>query len=62
MIPEKRASEEELKLMEHLGITQEVKSVYLFQGYKYERLSDAIRYAKRSNLASELTPDLPSSG
>ena len=40
-----RASEEEMKLMTQHGITQEKKSVYFYQGYKYDKLSDAIKYA-----------------
>ena len=40
-----RASEEELTLMTQYGITEEKKSVYFYQGYKYDKLSDAIKYA-----------------
>ena len=34
------------KLMEQLGITAESKTIFHFDGYRYERLSDAINYAK----------------
>jgi len=34
------------KLMEQFGITAESKTIYHFEGYRYERLSDAINYAR----------------
>ena len=46
---DKKASEEELKLMTQYGITHEKKSVYFYQGHKYDRLSDAIGYARKSS-------------
>jgi len=42
---DKQSSEEEQKLMVQYGITHEKKSVYFYQGHKYDKLSDAIRYA-----------------
>ena len=33
-------------LMEKFGITAEVKTIFHFDGQKYERLSDAVNYAK----------------
>ena len=39
-------TEEEVKLMERYGITCEQKTVYYYKGYKYERLDDALKYAK----------------
>ena len=47
---DKQATEEENKLMAQFGITQENKSVYFYQGHRYEKLGDAISYA-RLNLA-----------
>jgi len=60
MIQDEPASEETLKLMKQFGITHEEKSLYFFQGHKYDKLSDAINYARVSS-ASEPGPDLPSS-
>lgn len=34
------------KLMEQFGITAESKTIFHFDGHRYERLSDAINYAK----------------
>ena len=41
-------TDEDTKLMETYGITVETKMVYHFDGYKYDRLSDAVKYAKVS--------------
>ncbi len=46
MTPDEQSSEEEQKLMAEYGITHEKKSVYLYRGHKYDKLSDAIRYAR----------------
>jgi hypothetical protein len=54
-----QATEEELKSMAHYGITHEVKSVYLYEGHKYDKLSDALRYA-RINSTRETTGETPS--
>lgn len=40
-------TEEEKALTERYGIAVEHKSVFLYKGYKYERLEDALNYAKR---------------
>ena len=37
---------EELALMNQFGVTAEQKTIYHFEGRRYERLSDAINYAK----------------
>jgi hypothetical protein len=37
---------EEEKLMEQYGITCERKTMYWYKGYKYEKLTDALNYAK----------------
>lgn len=59
MIKDEPASEETLILMNQFGITHEEKSLYFFQGHKYEKLRDAIEYARVSS-ASESGPDLSS--
>ena len=46
MTEDKQPSEKEQKLMAEYGITREIKSVYLYREHKYDRLSDAIRYAR----------------
>jgi hypothetical protein len=48
MTQDKQSSEEEQKSMAEYGITHEKKSVYFYQGHKYDKLSDAIRYARDS--------------
>ena len=35
------------KLMEEFGITAEAKTIFHFDGHRYERLSDAVNYAKK---------------
>lgn len=37
---------DEKKLMEEFGITAESKTIFHFDGHRYERLSDAVNYAK----------------
>ena len=37
---------DEKKLMEEYGITAESKTIFHFDGHRYERLSDAVNYAK----------------
>lgn len=39
-------TEEEKELMKHYGITLEQRSVYIYKGYKYAHLKDAVNYAK----------------
>ena len=46
MTQDEQSAEKARELMAEYGITQEEKSVYRYQGHKYDRLSDAIRYAK----------------
>lgn len=43
---------EEKKLMKELNIRFEQRTVYYFyyKGYRYEKLSDALDYAKRTGL------------
>ncbi len=49
-------TDQELKEMERLGITCETKTIFHFQGSRYERLSDAIAYAKIT-LEAQPKPD-----
>ncbi len=57
MIHVKPVSEEELELMKIYGITEEQKPQYVFQGYKYDRHTDAIKFAKKNMSAeSETSP------
>ena len=39
-------SEDDQQLMVEYGITAETRIVFHFQGYRYERLDDAINYAR----------------
>lgn len=39
-------TEEEKKMMDQYGITSQQKTVYLYNGHKYDNLKDAISYAK----------------
>lgn len=48
-------SEEETLLMAKFGISAEAKTVYHYQGQKYDRLKDAVNYAEK--VASELSTD-----
>lgn len=37
---------EDQALLDRYGITTEQKTVYLYRGYRYDHLKDAINYAK----------------
>ncbi|NKC01947.1 MAG: hypothetical protein GKR90_26075 [Pseudomonadales bacterium] len=39
-------TDEETRLMDEHGITCETKTVYHFRTHKYDRLQDALNYAK----------------
>ena len=41
-------TEDDKIAIERFGITYEEKTIFTFQGYKYERLADAIKYAENS--------------
>lgn len=43
---EERTTEADQAAMDKHGITQELKSVYCYEGYKYDRLKDALKYAR----------------
>lgn len=38
---------EEKQLMDQFEITYETKTIFNFRGYRYERLNDALTYAKK---------------
>lgn len=39
-------NEQDEKLMSQYGITADTKVLFHFDGYRYERLADAVNYAK----------------
>ena len=41
-------NEHEEKLMAQYGITAETKPLFHYEGYRYERLADAVKYAQQS--------------
>lgn len=50
---------EEDNILEKYGITREISSTFHFAGYKYQRLEDAVRYAKdNQQLLSEKAEEL----
>jgi len=55
-----QSSEEAQKLMAEYGISHEKKSVYFYQGHKYDRLSDALRYARDGLDRIPITVSTPS--
>ena len=59
MNQDNQVTEEERKLMAQYSITHENKSVYFFKGYKYDRLSDAITYAKKSSSGEPAAESAP---
>lgn len=44
----KEISQEDKDLMAHYNIKMETRTVFYSQGYKYDNLRDAVRYAKLS--------------
>ena len=60
MNQDKQTSEEEQKSMAEYGITHEKKSVYFYQGHKYDKLSDATRYARASLARTPTTASVSS--
>lgn len=40
-------TDQDAALMARHGITAEAKTIYLYAGYRYERLADAVRYAEK---------------
>jgi len=39
-------TKDDKQMMDAHGITYESKSVYHYEGFRYERLADAVRYAE----------------
>ncbi|MEZ5558200.1 MAG: hypothetical protein R3E86_06585 [Pseudomonadales bacterium] len=54
-------TQDEQTQMDRLGISMEHKAIYRFQGYRYERLADAISYAEKhaQNNAGRPAPGAP---
>lgn len=53
-------TDEEKEQMAHYGVTAVQETVYLFSGYKYRDLNDALNYAKllaRLNKEKEAEPN-----
>lgn len=53
-------NEEDARLMQTLGITATVTVVYEYSGFKYQKLEDAVRYARIAiarNNAADSTAD-----
>jgi len=49
---------EDKQLMARYGITWETRTIFRFQGHQYDRLLDALRYAKKQRtLDIPPTPD-----
>ena len=46
-------SEQDEVLMAEHGITSSSKTVYYYKGYRYDRLSDALSYAKSDTRRSQ---------
>ena len=40
-------TDDEKQAMARYGITHEIKNLFHFRGYRYDRLEDAISYAKK---------------
>ena len=41
-------TEEDKRTMDKYGVTCETKTIYHFEGHRYDRLSDAVDYAKKT--------------
>ena len=52
-------TDDDTRLMNEHGITCETKMVFRFQGYRYERLTDAVNYAKKQLSEPNKTPADP---
>jgi hypothetical protein len=46
-------SEQDKTLMAEYGITSSLKTVYFYKEYRYDRLSDALNYAKSDAKCTE---------
>jgi len=47
-------TDEDKRVMEEFGITSETKMVFHFEGHRYDRLSDAVNYAKSPHRVRQL--------
>jgi hypothetical protein len=47
-------NEHEERLMFQYGITAETKAVFRYDGYRYERLADAVNYARTQQAPSQM--------
>jgi len=53
----KEETEEEMQLMAQYGITSETKRIFFFQGHRYDKLADVLRYARLdAGVKSDSTP------
>jgi hypothetical protein len=53
-------TDEEKMQMTRYGITSSSKMIYSYRQYKYENLSDALRYAERDTTRTQENPtDIP---
>lgn len=57
--PQDRATEDQHREMALFGISAEQKTVYHYQGYVYERLADALAYARISTAKLDATKAEP---
>ena len=48
-------TEEDKKAMAKYGITHEQRTVFFWKDYKYERLADAVNYAKAASAKTKST-------
>ena len=46
--------DEDERVMDEYEITSETKVIFHFEGHRYDRLSDAVNYAKSRRLALQL--------
>lgn len=42
-------TDDDKRVMDEYGITSETKVVFHFEGHRYDRLSDAVNYAKNQH-------------
>lgn len=52
---------EDDETMQRYGITSETNKTFHFQGHKYQRLEDAVNYAKKQQQDPAAEPEAPKS-
>ncbi len=52
MNDESKINEKDKASMERLGITSSTKQVYFYKQHRYDKLTDAVRYAERDNASA----------